>query len=86
MIEFNVRFLIKLSMKIISWNIKGVGGYKKNSSIKETFRKYNPDIVMLQETKKMETNHNCLASFWGNRRIDWISSHAEGSAGPLYIG
>lgn len=65
-------------MKIISWNVRGLGSYKKNTSVKDTFRKYTPDIVMLQETKKMETSRKCLTSIWEIKNIEWISSPAGG--------
>ena len=41
-------------MKIFSWNIRGSGSPSKRRAIREVFCKANPDIVVLQETKKEE--------------------------------
>ena len=41
-------------MKIFSWNIRGSGSPSKSRAIREVFCKANPDIVVLQETKKEE--------------------------------
>lgn len=49
-------------MKIIIWNVKGFGNQKKNTSIKATFRKYYPDITLIQEIKKGFIDKKCLAS------------------------
>ena len=39
-------------MKIISWNIGGLGSRKKRRVVKDFLRLQNPDVVMLQETKR----------------------------------
>lgn len=52
----------------------------------DILRKYNLDIVMLEETKKIEISRQCLASVWGIRNLEWISSPAEGTAGGMLIG
>ena len=40
------------SMKIISWNVRGLGSSNKRRVIKDFLRLENPDVVMIQETKK----------------------------------
>lgn len=40
------------AIKIMSWNVRGVGDYKERQLIRETIAKACPDIVVLQETKK----------------------------------
>ena len=39
-------------MKIISWNIKGLGSKKKRRVVKDFLRLQNPDVVMFQKTKR----------------------------------
>ena len=39
-------------MKIISWNIRGLGSRKKQRVVKDFLRLQNPDVVMFQETKR----------------------------------
>lgn len=72
-------------MKIISWNVKGLGKLSKNFSIKEILGKYKVDIVIFQETKKHSIDKLCFRSFWGGRNIDWVFSPADGAAGGMLI-
>ena len=39
-------------MKIISWNIRGLGSRKKRRVVKDFLRFQNLDVVMFQETKR----------------------------------
>lgn len=39
-------------MKIVSWNIKGLGDYSKPLAVKHLNMKINPELVLIQETKK----------------------------------
>ena len=39
-------------MRIISWNVQGLGSKKKRSLVQSFLRSQDPDIVMLQETKR----------------------------------
>lgn len=73
-------------MKLISWNVKGLGCSKKNFSIKDLRRKYKADIVMLQESKKQGSIKQCFRSFWGGRNKDCVFSPAKRSAGVMVIG
>lgn len=72
-------------MKIISWNVNGLGNQKKNSSIKNLLRKFQPEIILLQETKKEEITANCISSFWAVRDRKWIFTPSFDSSGGLLI-
>lgn len=50
-------------MKIISWNVIGLGRPRKNLSIKEILRKYKANIIMLQETKNQQSVGNASMQF-----------------------
>ena len=39
-------------MKILSWNIRGLGSKKKMRIVKRLLSSQSPDVVMLQETKR----------------------------------
>lgn len=41
-------------MKIISWNSRGLGDTSKRLEIRKLIRKINPDMVLIQETKKKD--------------------------------
>lgn len=72
-------------MRIISWNIKGLGNPFKNFSIKEVLRRYKADIIMLQETKKEVIDNKCFQSVWGSRKHDWVSLLPTALAGGMLI-
>ena len=41
-------------MKIINWNVRGLGSRNKRRVVKDFMRSENPDVVMIQETKKVK--------------------------------
>lgn len=44
-------------MKIISWNIRGLGSRKKRKVVKDFLYHENPDIILLQETKRKSCDY-----------------------------
>ena len=61
-------------MKIISWNTKGLGSRKKRRVVKDFLRLENPNVVMIQETKKEE----CDKGLWV------VFGRSEIRNGPLF--
>lgn len=41
-------------MKVLSWNIRGLGRPQKSRKFKEVFKERKVDTVLLQETKKID--------------------------------
>ena len=41
----------RILMKILSWNVRGLGSRVKRKRVRETVIKAAPDVVLLQETK-----------------------------------
>ena len=73
-------------MKIISWNTRGLGSRKKQRVVKDFLRLENSDVVMIQETKKMECYRRFVGSIWMVRNKDWaILPACEASGGILII-
>ena len=72
-------------MKILSWNIRGGGSSLKRRAIKETICKANPDIIVLQETKREEVSKSFVGSIWRSRFKEWIVLPAIGTAGGILI-
>ena len=72
-------------MKIFSWNTRGSGSSSKRRAIKKTICKVDPDIVVLQETKREEVNRLLVGSLWRSRFKKWIVLPAVGSAGGILI-
>lgn len=39
-------------MKILAWNTRGLGDKTKRVAIKRSLKRLNPDLALIQETKK----------------------------------
>ncbi|RVW45741.1 hypothetical protein CK203_094977 [Vitis vinifera] len=71
------------SMKIISWNVRGLGSSNKRRVIKDFLRLENPDVVMIQETKKEKCDKRLVGSVWTIRNKDWVILPACGASGGI---
>ena len=70
-------------MKIISWNVRGLGSSNKRRVIKDFLRSENPDVVMIQETKKEKCDRRFVSSVWMVRNKDWVVLPACGASGGI---
>ena len=73
-------------MKIISWNVNGLGNPVKRRKIKEVIVKVDPDIVLLQESKLEKVDGFLIRSIWNSRFKEWDFIPSSGSSGGLVIG
>ncbi|KAM1105783.1 hypothetical protein ACFX13_002765 [Malus domestica] len=72
-------------MKIISWNVRGLGSRQKRLTLKQQFRRLQPNIIILQETKKTSIDRRLVVSVWGSRFKEWIFAPAQGSSGGIAV-
>ncbi|RVX04307.1 Beta-arabinofuranosyltransferase RAY1 [Vitis vinifera] len=72
-------------MKIISWNVRGLGSRNKRRMVKDFLRSENPDVVMIQETKKEICDRRFVGSVWTARNKDWVALPASGASGGILI-
>ncbi|WKA03336.1 hypothetical protein VitviT2T_021451 [Vitis vinifera] len=72
-------------MKIISWNVRGLGSRNKCRMVKDFLRSKNPDVVMIQETKKENCDRRFVGSVWTVRNKDWVALPASGASGGILI-
>ncbi|KAJ9682600.1 hypothetical protein PVL29_018507 [Vitis rotundifolia] len=72
-------------MKIISWNIRGLGSRKKRRVVKDFLRLQNPDVVMFQETKREVCDRRFVGSVWSVRNKEWAVLPASGASGGILI-
>ncbi|BFG20710.1 hypothetical protein CerSpe_069840 [Prunus speciosa] len=72
-------------MKIVSWNVRGLGDRKKRAVIKKVLKKCGAYIVMLQETKKMLIDRKLIGNIWGSKFREWICLPSIGSSGGILI-
>ena len=66
-------------MKIISWNTRGLGSRKKRRVVKDLRCHENPDIVLLQETKRELGDRRFVRSVWKVRNKEWVVPPTSGA-------
>ncbi|RVX05281.1 Transposon TX1 uncharacterized 149 kDa protein [Vitis vinifera] len=72
-------------MKIISWNVRGLGSRNKRRMVKDFLRSENPDVVMIQETKKEICDRRFVGSVWTVRNKEWVALPASGASSGILI-
>ncbi|RVW38710.1 Transposon TX1 uncharacterized 149 kDa protein [Vitis vinifera] len=72
-------------MKIISWNVRGLGSRNKRRMVKDFLKTENPDVVMIQETKKEICDRRFVGSVWTARNKDWVALPTSGASGGILI-
>ena len=72
-------------MKIVSWNVRGVESQRKRGIITEYLNKINPDIVVLQETKKESLDERWVRSLWKARFRNLVALPSMGRAGGIIV-
>lgn len=69
-------------MKLLAYNIRGVGSRIKRREIQELVRKHKVDLVCIQESKLEGVNEEKCKLIWGNS-CGWEAKDAEGRAGGI---
>ncbi|KAL8515928.1 hypothetical protein ACS0TY_014579 [Phlomoides rotata] len=70
-------------MKILSYNIRGLGSRAKSRDIRELIRSHGVDFCCIQETKKENIDEFLGKSVWGDGRFGWAFREAEGRSGGI---
>ncbi|KAH7864902.1 hypothetical protein Vadar_031844 [Vaccinium darrowii] len=72
-------------MKIISWNIRGLGSSVKKRFLSKLIKEREPDIVMIQETKLETIERKTAQKLWGSTEVGFTESGAIGASGGILI-
>lgn len=70
-------------MKLMSWNVRGLGKSEKRRKLKEIIRVRKLDFVLLQETKKAEISELFVRSLWPGNQMEFMAMDAIGNTGGL---
>ncbi|GLT52165.1 hypothetical protein SLA2020_255190 [Shorea laevis] len=70
-------------MRIISMNIRGLGGSNKKRGLRELVRKEKADLVFIQETKLEVFDDKLAKSIWGDEHCAWVAKDARGRSGGI---
>lgn len=69
----------------ISWNIRGLNGRIKKTSLRKLITTHNPDFVFVQETKMDLLSPKIVKSLWNDPDIEWLFSPSMGNSGGLLL-
>jgi len=70
-------------MKIITYNIWGLGRGLKWGPVKKLVVNEQVDMLCLQETKKEMLDRTMCQALWGNSEVKWAANPAVNSAGGI---
>ena len=70
-------------MKIISYNVRGLGKGVKWGAIRRLEKQEGVDMICLQETKKELVDKAMCQALWGHVEINWEMLPAINSAGGI---
>lgn len=70
-------------MKILSYNIRGMGKGVKRKEIRELVRRLGVDVCCVQETKMENLEVSICKDAWGDRKLDWACRGSVGRSGGI---
>ena len=78
-------FCFFMKLRLLSWNVRGLNSSHKRELVRFWLRKWNCDVVCLQETKLADIDLQLVRSLWGNSFVDWEMLPALGTAGGVLL-
>ena len=72
-------------MNILSWNIRGLGSKKKMRNVRRFLSSQNPNVVMLQDTKREIWDKRFVSSVWKGRSMEWAALPTCGASWGIVI-
>lgn len=70
-------------MKILSYNIRGLGKRAKRREVREMVKKHRIEFCCIQETKMSNMRDKICKSLWGDKNCEWACMDAEGNSGGI---
>jgi len=70
-------------MKIISWNVRGLGSFEKRREVSKLVREKKPFILCLQESKLAVFDTTVCKAIRGNVIADFSFQPSVGASGGL---
>lgn len=72
-----------ISIKIISWNVRGLNYPIKRGNVKWVIRRFSYDVAILLESKLQEISRHITLSHGGRRSFGWPFCPFVGCSGAL---
>ena len=70
-------------MKIISYNVMGLGGFEKRSEVKRLVADKKPFVLCLQESKLNVVDDLLIKAIWGSTSLGFFFQPSMGASGGL---
>jgi len=70
-------------MKLLSWNVRGLGGVEKRREVRSLATEKRPHILCVQETKLLVCDDSVCSSLWGNSNYAYSFRPLVGASGGL---
>ncbi|XP_028085234.1 uncharacterized protein LOC114286280 [Camellia sinensis] len=70
-------------MKLLSWNVRGLGKSIKRRKIKKLLFERKVDVALFQETKRPAVTDEFVRSCWPGEQMAYMAVDSEGAAGGL---
>jgi hypothetical protein len=70
-------------MKVLSWNLYGLGRAGKLRAVGRLIDTHNIDVCFLLETKIKTCTDFFIFRVWNNNNVNWACNDAEGSRGGM---
>lgn len=70
-------------IKILSWNTRELVDQSKHLALKRSLKKLNPNLVLIQETKRDTFDSSIIRALWSSKDIGWTFVEAYGKTGGI---
>lgn len=70
-------------MKVISYNVRGLGGAEKRVEVRCLVREKHPVMLCLQESKLQMVDDFVISSLWGSNSCGYSYQPSFGASGGL---
>ncbi|GLT29065.1 hypothetical protein SLA2020_039530 [Shorea laevis] len=70
-------------MKLISFNVRGLGSVLKRKEIRKLVREERPDFLFLEESKLERVDDELSRTVWNLRECGWVMKESIGASGGL---
>ena len=76
---------VYIVMKLLSWNVRGLGGAGKKREVSHLVRERKPFILCIQETKLPVFDAFVCKSIWGDDNVDYSYQPSVGASGGIVM-
>ena len=74
-----------MTLKLLSWNVRGLNEIDKRLQVRNLLRSWKVDIVCLQETKLEWITRGMVRSIWSCPFVDWLCLGSVGASGGILL-